>query len=122
MSDDDDGLPPNSRSGDYDTSSDAGGRVHRKTLAAQTLPYFLGHPEGLNQSEFGKVSGWEGTVSCYWHRLGDARALGWLAWLRDKDGRIVKRLGYNGRYQNVSILTPAGMAKLGLKVEPGGLF
>jgi hypothetical protein len=101
--------PPNVRADDYETSREAGEAVDRRGQARALLAYYADALDGLTQSEVGALSGLAGTGACYWHRVGDARAWGWLEWQRTDDGKIVKRTGDNGRGQGVSIITPLGL-------------
>jgi len=102
-------LPPNSHADDYDTSREAGESVARVSQARALLPYYRDADlDGLTQSELGALSGLERSGACYWHRISDARAAGWLEWAYDSQGKILKRSGNNGRWQGVSVITPAG--------------
>lgn len=47
----------------------------------------------------------------YWKRCADLRVKGFIAWVRDHRGGIVKRPGRSGRLQAVSSITDAGLAE-----------
>jgi hypothetical protein len=56
--------------------------------------------------------------STVWKANSDLRAFGFVEWLRNDAGRIIKRARPSGRLQPVSRLTPAGLAEYDRFADP----
>lgn len=76
------------------------------------LRAFATYPRwGLTDEEAADFCDLDTGMSCWWHRASDLRSMGYIEWLYDNDGILVKRLGKAGRYRGVSRITASGMAR-----------
>jgi len=101
---------PRVRNTDVETSHLAAARVNAESQCLALLEVFKGKRQGLTADE--ALSFAVGSVSrdsCYWKRIGELRDKGFIEWLYDKNGNQVKRRGFRGREQGVSLITPAGV-------------
>lgn len=108
----------NRRHPDYETSVQ-GAYVSRAAKESQALrllsAWGTAGTEGFTYAEAVEVAGIPDGEGCPWKRAGELRERGLLEWLRDEDGKIVKRR--NERYramvnQGVSVITLAGRERL----------
>jgi hypothetical protein len=109
----------NRRHPDYETSVEGAyvSREAKKSQQRRLLTVYAGAgPDGLTCAEAIAWAGIPDGQGCPWKRVGELRQQGLLEWLRDDDGRIVKRP--NDHYaktvnQGVSIITATGREKAG---------
>lgn len=100
---------PRARKTDPETSKAAAKTVNESQCLSM-LRAFLWYPKaGLTDEEAAEQANLDELHgACWWHRASDLRALGYIEWLRDDKGNIVKRMGESGRYRGVSVITKTG--------------
>jgi hypothetical protein len=96
------------RSTDPETSKAAGVSIN-EAHCAKALDIFRRYHGGLAGFQVEPLLKL-GPESCWWHRISDLRAAGYVEWLYDENGKPVTRINpHTNRPQRVSRITPLGM-------------
>lgn len=96
------------RSTDPQTSKAAGASIN-EAHCGRALEIFRRYPEGLAGFQVEPLLKL-GPEACWWHRISDLRAAGYLEWVFDDHGKPVTRVNpHTNRSQQVSRITPLGM-------------
>lgn len=101
------------RTSDPETSHESAAHVSKsetnKSQCRALLNAHILNANGLTDEEAAVAAGLDITSGiCYWHRASDLRAMGYIEWLYDGNGKLVKRTGSLRRPRGVSVITESG--------------